>query len=87
MVCLEVDGFDEARRDRFMHALKARGIDSRPYFCTMSLLPMYKQTPLPVAARKAQTGLNLPSYFELTKADVQRIASDVNAILKEMCEG
>jgi perosamine synthetase len=87
MVCLEVDGFDEARRDRFMHALKARGIDSRPYFCTMSSLPMYKQTPLPVAARKAQTGLNLPSYFELTKADVQRIASDVNAILKEMCEG
>ena len=40
--------------------------------------------PLRVASRKAQTGLNLPSYFELTKGEVQRIGSDVNEILKEM---
>src|ERR1700722_18873554 len=86
MVCLEVDWFDEARRDAFMQALKARGIDSRPYFCTMSSMPMYRQAPLPVASRKAQTGLNLPSYFELTKGEVQRIGSDVNEILNEMRE-
>jgi perosamine synthetase len=84
MVCLEVDWFDEARRDAFMQKLRARGIDSRPYFCTMSSMPMYRQAPLPVASRKAQTGLNLPSYFELTKPEVQRIGSDVNAILNEM---
>lgn len=84
MVCLEVDGFDEARRDEFMQALKKRGIDSRPYFCTMSALPMYRQTELPVSARKAKTGLNLPSFYELTRDDVQRIAADVNAILGEM---
>src|SRR6201998_2635667 len=58
MVCLEVDWFDEPRRDAFMQALKSCGIDSRPYFCTMSSLPMYRQTPLPVAARKARIGLN-----------------------------
>jgi perosamine synthetase len=84
MICLEVDWFDEVSRDTFMQALKKRGIDSRPYFCTMSSMPMYKQALRPVAAQKAQTGLNLPSYFELTKVDVQRIASDVNEILKEM---
>jgi perosamine synthetase len=84
MVCLEVDGFDEARREAFMQALKTRGIDSRPYFCTMSALPMYQQSEMPVSARKARTGLNLPSYYELTKDDVQRIAADVNAILREM---
>jgi perosamine synthetase len=84
MVCLEVDWLDEPRRDALMQALKARGIDSRPYFCTMSSMPMYKQTPLPVSARKAQTGLNLPSYFELTKPEVQRIGSDVNEILRAM---
>ena len=50
MVCLEVDWFDEASRDAFMQALKARGIDSRPYFCTMSSMPMYRQPPLPVSA-------------------------------------
>jgi perosamine synthetase len=84
MVCLEVDWLDEPRRDVLMRALRARGIDSRPYFCTMSSMPMYRQTPLPVSAHKAQIGLNLPSYYELTKAEVQRIGSDVNAILKEM---
>jgi perosamine synthetase len=84
MVCLEVDWFDEARRDAFMQALRARGIDSRPYFCTMSSMPMYRQAPLQVASRKAQIGLNLPSYFELTKGEVQRIGSDVNEILNEM---
>jgi perosamine synthetase len=84
MICLEVDGLDEARRDEFMQALKTRGIDTRPYFCTMSSMPMYKQAPLPVSARKSQIGLNLPSYYELTKAEVQRIGSDVNAILKQM---
>jgi perosamine synthetase len=85
MICLEVDWLDEARRGAFMQALKARGIDTRPYFCTMSSLPMYKQRPLPISARKAQIGLNLPSYYELTKLEVQRIASDVNQLLKEMC--
>ena len=84
MVCLEVDWLDEARRDALMQALKARGIDTRPYFCTVSSMPMYKQRPLPVASRKSQIGLNLPSYYELTKTEVQRIGSDVNRILKEM---
>ncbi len=83
MVCLEVDGFDEARRDAFMGKLKQHGIDSRPYFCTMSSLPMYKQEPLPVAARKAQTGLNLPSFFELTQKDVERIGGVVNELLAD----
>ena len=84
MVCLEVDAFDVARRDEFMRLLKARGIDSRPYFCAMSSMPMYKQATPPVAGRKADTGLNLPSYFEMTKADVQRIGREVNDVLKSM---
>jgi perosamine synthetase len=85
MICLEVDGFDEPRRDAFMHQLRARGIDSRPYFCTMSSMPMYRQAALPIANGKARIGLNLPSYYELTRSDVRRIGSEVNKILKEMC--
>jgi perosamine synthetase len=85
MICLEVDGFDETRRDAFMLELKARGIDSRPYFCTMSSMPMYRQAPLPIANGKSRIGLNLPSYYELTKSDVRRIGSEVNEILRQMC--
>ena len=85
MVCLEIDWLDEARRDVFMQALKARGIDTRPYFCTMSSMPMYQQPPLPTSAIKSRIGLNLPSYYELTKTQVQGIGADVNEILKAMC--
>jgi len=85
MVCLEVDGFDETQRNAFMGGLKQRGIDSRPYFCTMSSMSMYKQRPLPVATRKAQTGLNLPSFFELTQKDVERIGGVVNELLADAC--
>ena len=84
MICLEVDWLDEPRRGAFMQALRTRGIDTRPYFCTMSSMPMYRQRPLPVATVKSQIGLNLPSYYELTKSEVQRIGSDVNDLLREM---
>jgi perosamine synthetase len=68
-----------------MQALKARGIDSRPYFCALSSMPMYRQsTLLPVSARKAQVGLNLPSFYELKKSDVRRIGTNVNELLREM---
>src|ERR1700688_1722449 len=63
MICLEVDWLDDSRRDALMQALRARGIDTRPYFCTMSSMPMYRQQPLPVATGKSQVGLNLPSYY------------------------
>jgi len=84
MICLEVDWLDEAHRDAVMQELRTRGIDTRPYFCTMSSMPMYRQTPLPVSAIKARIGLNLPSYYELTQSDVRRIGADVNEILKEI---
>ena len=82
----EVASCYEAGYDGFwLHRwLVARGIDSRPYFCTMSSMPMYRQAPLPVSARKAQIGLNLPSYYELTKTEVQRIGADVNGLLETM---
>lgn len=84
MVCLEVDRFSEANRNAFMQRLKVRGIDTRPYFCTISSLPMYAQEPLPVASFKAHTGLNLPSFYDLNRTDVQRIGQAVNELLGEM---
>lgn len=83
MVCLEVDWLTEETRTSFMQALKEQGIDTRPYFCTMSSMPMYEQRPLPVSVTKARIGLNLPSYFTLTKSDVERVGNAVNRLLSE----
>jgi perosamine synthetase len=51
----------------------------------MSSMPMYQRQPLPVAARKSQIGVNLPSYYDLTKLDVERIGLAVKEVLKETC--
>jgi perosamine synthetase len=84
MVCLEVDRFDELRRELFMQRLKARGIDSRPYFYPMTALPMYKKPTPPTAATKSVIGLNLPTYHELTSADIERVGKTVNEELRAL---
>ncbi|MDD1518422.1 DegT/DnrJ/EryC1/StrS family aminotransferase [Bradyrhizobium sp. WBAH42] len=84
MVCLEVDSFNEQSRNAFMSELKNMGIDSRPYFYTISSLPMYRQQPLPISLRKSRTGLNLPSFCELTQKDVERVGRAVADLLKQV---
>jgi perosamine synthetase len=73
MICVEIDDLDEARRERLMVALRERGVDSRPYFYPVSDMPMYPSCDTPVAHRIARSGLNLPSYVDLTHDDVVHI--------------
>ena len=84
MICLEVDQFDVENRGEFMQRLAKRGIDSRPYFHPMTSLPMYKAQTPPNAARKSVIGLNLPTYCDLTAADIARVGAAVNEELGEM---
>ena len=84
MICLEVEWFDDAKRARFMSALHARGIDSRPYFYPVSAMGLYQADPAPVAARKSAIGINLPTYYELTRDDVERIGKTVGQELQSL---
>lgn len=81
MVCLEVDWLAGDLRDKLMEELKRSGVDSRPYFCTLSSMPMYSMPPCAVASHKAGIGLNLPTYFDLTRDDVNGIGAVVNDLL------
>jgi len=84
MICLEVDAFDAQSRGEFMSRLARRGIDTRPYFCPMTSLPMYQGTTPPVAAKKSVTGLNLPTYHSLTDAEIARVGAAVNEELAQL---
>ncbi len=67
--------------------LDARGIDTRPFFHPLSTLPAYEATHEAAAGRErnrvahaiAPFALNLPSGLQLTRADVQRVASAVRS--------
>jgi perosamine synthetase len=84
MVCLEVIGMGAEEREQLMRALKAKGVDSRPYFYPVSDMPMYSRAETPVAHEVAQRGINLPSYFELTQEDVALICGAVRRAVGEL---
>jgi perosamine synthetase len=81
MVCLELYGYTEAKRDEFIQQLKANGIDSRPYFYPVSDMPMYEDTNTPVTHNVYQRGINLPSYFDITKEQVTYICKELKGLI------
>jgi perosamine synthetase len=67
-------------RDQLMTQLREQGIDSRPFFWPVHLLPVYDRgESLPVAERLAQQGINLPSGVRLTESDVDQVADAIRA--------
>lgn len=73
---------DEARRDAVMKALDADGIETRPVFHPMHVLPPYREANVyPVADTWAQRGINLPTHQFLTPADIGRIAASLQRAL------
>lgn len=74
----------ENERDRLMQVLDQDGIETRPVFYPMHVLPPYLEdaTPYPVASDVAARGINLPTHEHVTRADVDRIAAAIRQALK-----
>lgn len=61
-------------RDELVLALRARGIDSRPFFHSLDTLPPYAAAePLPVSLALSRTGLNVPSSPKLADGQIDYI--------------
>ncbi len=78
--------FDKKRafdREAFFTFMKTCNIDSRPFFYPLSSLPMF-------SAKKENTvaydlfyrGINLPSYHDIGKGDVERVCQAIREFLK-----
>lgn len=81
MVCLELDGYGESQRDEFIQKLRVKNIDSRPYFYPISHMPMYDDAETAITHKVYQRGLNLPSYFDITKKQVQYICESIKELI------
>lgn len=65
-------------RDAVMSGLKARGVETRPFFVPLHLLPPYATgDTCPVAEEVARKGVNLPSGPTLTEADIARVCASL----------
>ncbi|WP_269715380.1 DegT/DnrJ/EryC1/StrS family aminotransferase [Caulobacter sp. NIBR2454] len=71
-------------RDQVMLDMDALGIETRPVFHPMHVLPPYehlKTRELPNADLCAGRGINLPTHGLLTEADIDRIAAALDQVL------
>ena len=82
MMCIEINGYKEKERDELIDKLKEKSIDSRPFFYPVSDMPMYDNCDTPITHKVYQRGLNLPSYFDLTKEQVEYICKEIKKEIK-----
>lgn len=72
-------------RDEVMAALAKKGIETRPFFYPMHVLPMYMRKDefcrYPVADWLSAQGINLPSSAGLTYEDIQYVCEALKALI------
>jgi perosamine synthetase len=80
MTTLRIDASRGVDRDELAARLRADGIDSRPAFVPLHLLPhLSQQGPLPVAEAVGAEGLSLPSSTSLSAAQVEAVIASVRS--------
>ncbi len=71
-------------RDALIQALRARGVDSRPFFHPLDTLPpYYSESPCPTALRLSRAGLNLPSFPRLRDDQIDYICAAIRALASD----
>lgn len=76
-------GIGAAERDAIMAALKERGVDSRPVFYPMHVLPAFESdAPFPVSDEWSARGISLPLHTALTIDDIDFVTAAVSDILQ-----
>ena len=83
MYSILIEDKAKVSRNELMKKLENMGIETRPFFVPMHLLPMYNSCEkLPIAEDLAERGLNLPSSVTLDKSKVEFITWKIKAIMR-----
>jgi perosamine synthetase len=87
MYAIEVTDEYPLKRDELAARLAEAGIESRTFFCPMSMQPFlqrqpgYRRVPCPVAERLWTTGLYLPSSITLSDEQISTIVERIRALV------
>jgi len=84
LFCITVDSKQYGRsRDELMHILAEARIETRPFFIPLHQLPPYRDLAkgrsdsLALSDQLSKSGMNLPTYTEMTSAQVERVAETI----------
>jgi perosamine synthetase len=78
----------EAARDHVMEELAVRGIETRPFFYPLHMLPPYaaENIEYPVATSIASRGINLPSSASLTADDIDYVCGALESVVPQVVQ-
>lgn len=70
-------------RNQVMEEMEKKGIEMRPLFYPMHIMPPYydPELHLPVAEKLSERGINLPSHAQLTDDEIRYIADSLKEII------
>ncbi|MGO9444868.1 MAG: DegT/DnrJ/EryC1/StrS family aminotransferase [Thiobacillaceae bacterium] len=75
MVCAVVERLDREKRDQVIARMRDLGVDARPFFYPMSMMPMYTTRNNPIAYKLSECGFNLPTFVGMTEGQVSKACS------------
>jgi perosamine synthetase len=72
--------------------MRARGVDVRPFFYPLSMIPAFRDTPEAARARSGNLvsqrlspyGVNLPSALNLDRETVQTVCNELRATIGDL---
>lgn len=73
-------------RDKLMKFLKQNGVETRPFFYPMHIMPANKNSAsknLPVAEDAAARGINLPTFYDLRHDEINSISKSIIRYFKK----
>ncbi len=69
-------------RDEIISRLKQKGIETRPFFIPLHLMPPHKiEGSFPISEELSKKGLNLPSSANLKKEEINRVCKEIKEIV------
>ncbi len=94
MSTVVLDSRLEVTKEALVPALKADGIDTRPFFSPLSCIPAFRATGQAKAARARNTiaysitpfGINLPSALNLSREDVARVCRSLRGAVDALAQ-
>lgn len=84
---IQVSGFTTEQRNTLIELLHADGVETRPVFYPLHLMPPYHREPaesFPIAERLGSEGISLPTHVLLTDADVATVCQALTTRIAEL---
>jgi perosamine synthetase len=75
MVCAVVNGLNRVKRDDVIRLMREQGVDARPFFFPMSMMPMYSARENQRSYKLSECGFNLPTFVGMTEDQVNKASS------------